>query len=249
MANRIISVANHKGGVGKTTTVASIGATLAARGYKTLLVDLDAQSNLTTSLTQSEPQRTIYNALKERSDLPLLALRENLWLTPSSLELAGIELELSSTMSREFVLKDLIEPIAKDFDVILLDTPPSLGLISINALVASTDLLIPLTAEALPFKGLKMITDIVEMVKHRLNPDLSLSGIIITRWAGRKLNKMVEEALRENFGETVFRTKIRENISIAEAPLTRRDVASYAPNSNGAQDYAALADEILSRIQ
>lgn len=244
---RIIAIANHKGGVGKTTSVASIGAILASKGYKVLLVDLDAQSNLTTSLLQEEPERTIYNALKERKDLPIVRLRDNLSLTPSSLDLAGIELELSSAMSREFILKDLIEPITGDFDFILLDTPPSLGLIAVNSLVTASELYIPLTAEALPFKGLKMITDVVEVVRKRLNTGLSLSGIIITRWGGRKLNKIVEEALRENFGDKVFQTKIRENISIAEAPLTGKDIIGYAPTSNGAKDYIALTEELLNR--
>lgn len=244
---KIIAISNHKGGVGKTTSVASIGAILSSKGYKVLMIDLDAQSNLTSSLTQEEPERTIYNALRERSELPILEIKENLHLTPSSLELAGIELELSSAMSREFILKDLIEPIADNYDYILLDTPPSLGLIVVNSFVAATDLYIPLTAEALPFKGLKMITDIASMVQKRLNPELSLSGIFITRWGGRKLNKMVEEALRANFGEKVFNTKVRENISIAEAPLTGKGIIDYAPNSNGAQDYLALTEELLSK--
>lgn len=245
--SRIIAISNHKGGVGKTSSVASIGAILSSKGYRVLMIDLDAQSNLTTSLMSGEPERTIYNALKERKQLPIVELRDRLHLTPSSLDLAGIELELSGTMSREFILKDLIEPIAEDYDYILLDTPPSLGLIAVNSFVAATDLYIPLTAEALPFKGLTMITNVVSMVQKRLNPQLSLSGIIITRWAGRKLNKIVEEALRNNYGDKVFKTKIRENISIAEAPLTGKDIIAYAPNSNGAQDYLALTEEILSK--
>lgn len=244
---KIIAISNHKGGVGKTTSVASIGSILSSKGYKVLMVDLDAQSNLTTSLTADEPERTIYNSLKEQRNLPIVELRENLHLIPSSLELAGIELELSGVMSREFILKDLLEPLSETYDYILLDTPPSLGLIAVNSFVASSELFIPLTAEALPFKGLNMILNIVSMVQKRLNPQLSLSGIIITRWAGRKLNKMVEEALREKYGDKVFQTKIRENISLAEAPLTGKDIIAYAPTSNGAKDYLELTEEILSR--
>jgi chromosome partitioning protein len=246
---KVITFANHKGGVGKTTSVASVGAALATMGYKTLLVDLDAQANLTGSLLQNEEQeRTIYNALKERKELPVVSLRENLSICPSSLELAGIELELSSAMSREFILKDLLESVASTFDVILLDCPPSLGLIAINAFVASTDVIIPLTAEALPFKGLMMIEDILEMVKKRLNPALQLSGIALCRWEGRKLNKMVEEALRDKYGEKVFATRIRTNIAIAEAPLSKEDIYTYAKDSNGAADYKALTEEILQKI-
>lgn len=246
---KVIAVANHKGGVGKTTSVASIGAALSTKGYNTLLVDLDAQANLTASLLteDKEPTRTIYNALKERADLPVIQLRERLSLVPSSLELAGIELELSGVMGREYVLKDVIDPLTEAFDVILLDCPPSLGLLTINAFVACTDVVIPLTAEALPFKGLTMIEEAITMVKKRLNPSLNLSGIIITRWEGRKLNKMVEEATRHTYGDIVYRTKIRTNIAIAEAPLAKEDIHTYNLQSNGSKDYIALTDEIITR--
>lgn len=246
---KIIAIANHKGGVGKTTAVASIGAALANKGYKVLLVDLDAQANLTTSLLPEEPERTIYNALTERKQLPIVEARENLHITPSALDLAGVELELSGAMSREFILKDLLEPVADNYDYILLDCPPSLSLIAVNAFVASTDVVIPLTAEALPFKGLTMIQDILAMVKKRLNPSLRLSGIVLSRWAGRKLNQMVEETLKENFPDVVFNTKIRENIAVAEAPLAKKDIFSYNKGSNGAKDYQALTEELLKRLE
>ena len=248
--SRIIAIANHKGGVGKTTAVASIGAALAAKGYKVLLVDLDAQANLTASLSTAEDEsRTIYQALKERKRLPIIGVRDNLSLTPSSLDLAGVELELSGMMSREFVLKDLLEPVAGDYDFILLDCPPSLGLIAVNAFVAATDVVVPLTAEALPYKGLAMLRDVLAMVQKRLNPSLRLTGIVLSRWAGRKLNKVVEASLRENYGDIVFEAKIRENIAIAEAPLSKADIFTYNPDSNGAKDYAALTDELLSKLQ
>lgn len=249
MGSKIIAVSNHKGGVGKTTFVASVGAFLASRGYRTLLVDLDAQANLTASLLPDEAERTIYNALKEKKGLPIVELRQSLFLTPSALDLAGIELELSGAMSREFILKDLLEPVAPSFDYILLDCPPSLGLIAVNAFTASTDVIIPLTAEALPFKGLTMIQEILAMVQKRLNTSLRLSGIVLNRWAGRKLNKVVEEALRDRFPDVVYNAKIRENISIAEAPLTKSDIFSYSPESNGAKDYEAITEELLQRLQ
>lgn len=247
--SRIIAIANHKGGVGKTTAVASIGAALANKGYKVLLVDLDAQANLTASLPIPEDGRTIYNALQERKQLPINRVRDNLDLCPSSLDLAGIELQLSGAMSREFILKDLLEPVAASYDYILLDCPPSLGLIAVNAFVAATDVIVPLTAEALPAKGLTMLEDVLGMVKKRLNPTLSLTGIVLSRWAGRKLNKVVEATLRDRYGDIVFETKIRENIAIAEAPLSKEDIFSYNSESNGAKDYGALTDEILSRLQ
>ena len=200
----IISIANHKGGVGKTTTVASLGAALASAGKRVLMVDLDAQSNLTTSLLCQEQQRTIYDALKERNGLPIVNVSAGLDIVPASLDLAGIELELAGVFSREFILSDLLKDTAKDYDFVLLDCPPSLGLITINALVASSKVIIPLTAEALPFKGLRMLENIIGMIKGRLNPSLQLGGIVITRWRRRKLNKIVEEGLTEVYGSILF---------------------------------------------
>lgn len=247
--SKIIAIANHKGGVGKTTSVASIGAALSDMGYKVLLIDLDAQANLTGSLLKGEPERTIYNALREKDSLPTISIRENLTITPSSLSLAGIELELASTYQREFILKELIEPIAESYDYILLDCPPSLGLITINAFVAADEVYIPLTAEALPFKGLSMIKDIISMVQKRLNPSLKLSGIIISRWENSKLSSDVEAAIRHNFGEAVFNTKIRKNVAVAEAPLSRKDIFSYNPSCNGAKDFRELTREIVARYK
>ena len=247
--SKIIAIANHKGGVGKTTSVASVGSILANYGKRVLLLDLDAQANLTSSLLAREPKQeeTVYNSLKSGADLPVITLRDNLDIVCSSLEMAGVELELSSRMEREYILKELLEPLQERYDYILLDTPPSLGLVTLNALVAATDLYIPLTAEALPSRGLKMLLDILQMVKKRLNPTISLSGVIITRWESSNLSKMVEETLRSNFGEAVFNTKIRKNIAIAEAPLFAKDIVTHAPDSNGAKDYQNLTEEIIER--
>lgn len=245
---KVIAIANHKGGVGKTTSVASIGAVLSRKGYRTLLVDLDAQANLTGSLSDTdEQQRTIYEALREREGLPVVEVSEGLSIVPSSLDLAGIELELSSSMSREFALKDVLEPVAGEYDYILLDCPPSLGLLTVNAFVASDDIIIPLTAEALPFQGLTMIGKIIGMVQKRLNTSLRLSGILFTRWEGRKLNKLVEEAVRGKYGDIVYNSRVRTNIALAEAPLSKLDILSYNDKSNGAQDYIEVADELLRR--
>lgn len=249
--SKIIAIANHKGGVGKTTSVASVGAILASMGKSTLLIDLDAQANLTSSFLAEAPDvdQTIYAALKGYTSLPVKNLRSNLDIICSSLDMAGVELELSSRMSRETILKDLLEPIQDKYEYILLDCPPSLGLITLNALVAATDLYISLTAEALPSRGLTMLLDILEMVKKRLNPSIDLSGVIITRWKNSNLSKMVEEQLRSSFGEIVFNTKIRENISVAEAPLFSKDIISHAPCSNGAKDYQSLTREIVERAE
>lgn len=243
---RIIAIANHKGGVGKTTSVMNIGAALAQRGKRVLLVDLDAQANLTTSMLGEEPQISIYNAIVNDEALPIHHIADNIHLVPSSLDMAGAELEISARMSREYLLKDLLEPVADNYDYVLLDCSPSLGIITLNALTACTDLFIPLTAEALPSKGLTKLLDIVDNVKKRLNRHIRLSGVIITRYERSKLSQMVEEMLREKLGSVVFTTKIRKNIAIAEAPLYTQDVISYAKDSNGAKDYQDLADEIIN---
>lgn len=243
---RIIAMANHKGGVGKTTSVAAIGAAL-AKTDKVLMIDLDAQANLTTSFIKEEQEPTIYEAMKGAA-LSIVQLSDNLDIVPSSLSMAGIELEISGRMQREYILKDLIEPIADKYDYILLDCPPSLGLVTINAFVAASELYIPLTAEALPSKGLTMLLDILGMVQKRLNKDIELSGIIITRYEKSKLSEMVVDTLRRNFGDVVFQTKIRKNIAIAEAPLYTESVLTYAPSSKGTQDYLNLTEEIRGRV-
>ena len=244
---RIIAVANHKGGVGKTTSVGSIGSILAEMGKRTLLIDLDAQANLTGCFMAEEPETTIYNALKGEAALPITPIRENLSIVGSSLDMAGVELDLSSRISREFILSKLLKPVASEYDYILLDCPPSLGLVTINALVAAKELFIPLTAEALPSRGLAKLTNIVQMVRDNLNEGITLSGVVITRWESTNLSKMVEEQLRLTFGDTIFKTKIRKNVAIAEAPLYSMDVVKYAPDSNGAKDYRALTEEILAQ--
>jgi len=247
MKQRIIAITNHKGGVGKTTTAAAIGSLLAGMGRKTLLIDLDAQANLSSCFIKGEAERTIYNALKEERNLPIMPVRNNLDIIPSGLDMAGAELDLSGKYTRELILKKLLKPFAAEYDYILLDCPPSLGLVTVNALVAAKELFIPLTAEALPSKGLAKLTSIIQMIREGLNKDLTLTGIIITRWEGTKLSRTVEETLRETFGEVVFNTKIRKNVAIAEAPLYTKDIITYAPESNGAKDYKSLAQEIIKQ--
>lgn len=239
---RIISVVNHKGGVGKTTSVVSLGVALSQRGRRVLLVDLDPQRNLTDTLSVQSSGRTLYEALREGKDLPIVEVRPGLSVCPSSIDLVSMDLELSGLRRREYRLKDLLSPL--DFDYILLDCPPSLGLLTINALTASGEVFVPLTPEALPAKGLGTLLEIIKRTKEGLNPDLKLGGIIITRYQRRKINRIVEESLRETFGELVFKTKIRENVDISESPLQGEDIYTYSPRSIGAQDYRDLALEI-----
>ena len=245
---RIIAIANHKGGVGKTTSVANIGAALAMRGKRTLLIDLDAQQNLTFSFLKEEAEISVYDAMLGKAALPILRIKENLYLTPSSIDLARAELDLNAKIAREGILKKLLAGVADNYDYILLDCPPSLGTITYNALVAANDLYITLTAEALPYKGLTMLEEVVEEIKS-LNKELSISGVLITRYNNRNLNALVEEQIRERYGSKVFDTKIRENIAVAEAPLEGVDIFEYAPDSNGAKDYGSLSEEIISRYE
>ena len=247
--SKIIAFANHKGGVSKTTSVANIGAILAQKGKKVLLIDLDAQANLTDYYLKERPEESIYNSLVDETPLPISQIGERLFLVPSSLEMVGLETKIADNIDRAELLQILLEPIKEQYDYVLLDCPPSLGIVTLNALIAATDLYIPLTAEAIPVRGLKMLIDALERVKKRKNPNIELSGIIITRWGARNLNKTIEESLRKNFGEIVFKTKIRENISIAEAPTFYQDIATFAPGSHGAEDYQALTKEILKRTK
>ena len=246
MSTKIISFLNHKGGVGKTTTVASLGAALAGKGYRILLVDLDAQTNLTSSLLQEEPELSVYDSLIRDKKLPIYPVKERLDLVPASSEM--ISIGLAKKIGTEGRLRRALEKVEKDYEYILLDCPPSLGLVSINALAASTDVIVPLTAEALPTKGLTKIAETIELVQSSVNEQLSLSGILITRYEKGKLSATVEDYLREAYGEKVLETKIRKNVAIAEAPLSFVDILEYSPDSNGAKDYRALADEIASKM-
>ena len=244
---QIISIVNPKGGVGKTTSVSSLGVALARMGKRVLLVDLDAQGNLTDTLTKTPGDRSIYDSLRTLETLPVVNIREGLDLCPSSIDLVSMDLELADKKEREYRLSRLLQGL--DYEYILLDCPPSLGLLTINALTASSKVIIPLTPEALPAKGLGTLLDIIERTKETLNPGLSLGGILITRYNRRKINRLVEETLRETFGDSVFKTKIRENVDISESPLQGMDIYSYSPNSIGAKDYESLAMEVVSKLE
>lgn len=248
MKANIIVIANYKGGVGKTSSAGCIGAALALAGKRVLLIDLDAQQNLTFMMSgQEDPDVSVYDALVKDVPLPIVTVRENLDLVPASLELARAEIDLATKLAREAILKTLLEEHVSRYDYIIIDCPPSLGIVTTNALVAADQLYIPLTAEALPLKGLRMLDDVVNEVKRRVNPRLELGGVFFTRFNNRRLNKDVAEMISSRYGDKVFKTKIRENIAVAEMPLSGKTIFEYDPHCNGAADYLALTQEILDR--
>lgn len=248
MCAKIIAIANHKGGVGKSTTTACLAAALVKQGYKVLAVDLDAQQNLTFMLTGNEdPEVSVYDALVRKAALPIVDAAGGVKLVPASLDLARVEIDLSQTMARERKLSMLLKGVADGFDYILIDCPPSLGIITTNALVAADELYIPLTAEGLPMKGIAMLEDVVGEVKALVNPALKIGGIIFTRYNNRRLNKEVEQVVKARFGDLVFNTKIRENITLAEMALSGQTIFEYDSHSAGALDYTGLAQEVIAR--
>ena len=248
MKAKVISIANHKGGVGKTTSTASIGCGLALRGKRVLLIDLDAQQNLSFTLTQNEdPDLSVYDALVKDVALPVVQVKDNVDLVPASLELARAEIDMATKIAREGILRSLLEDHLEKYDYVLIDCPPSLGIVTTNALVASDELYIPLTAEALPLKGLTMLDDVVSEVRKRVNPKLELGAVFFTRYNNRKLNKEVVRMIQDRYGDKVFKTRIRENIALAEMPLSGQSIFEYDGKSNGARDYLSLVDEIIGR--
>ncbi len=245
---KTIALSNHKGGVGKTTSTINIGAGLSKRGKKVLLIDLDPQANMSQSLGIVEPDFTIYGALKGDYELKPIKIYENLYLIPSTLDLSGAEIELSSEVGRESILKELIDPLSKEFDYVLIDCPPSLGLLTINALTASDEVYIPLQAQFLAMQGLAKLMEVVEKIRKKLNKNLSIGGVFITQYDQRKvLNRNVFETIEAHFSDKVFKTKIRDNVALAEAPSQQQDIFSYNSNTHGAEDYKNLVDEILSK--
>ncbi len=245
----IISLLNHKGGVGKTTSAINIGAALVELGKRVLLLDLDPQANLTVSLGVPRQRITIYENMRGEAELTPFRVKENMDVIISTLDLSGAEMELINEAGREFILRELFATVLHDYDYIIIDCPPSLGLLTLNALTASDYVVIPMQTEFLALQGLAKIKQIVDKVRFRLNKKLQIGGVVATMYDNRKvLNRDVLSTIQKYFGEKVFQTLVRENVALAEAPASHQDIFAYNNKSNGAEDYLELAKEIDARF-
>lgn len=252
----IISFANQKGGVGKTTTCVNLSACLADKGKKVLIVDADPQGNATSSLGffEKNDKKSLYEVLcgnLEITDAIKDTEIENLKILTSSVDLAGAEIELAQVLiGRERVLEEKLENIKDDYDYIIIDCPPSLGLLTVNALTASTGVILPIQCEYFALEGLSQMMNTIKLVKKFLNAGLSVEGVVLTLYDGRsKLSKGVQEEIAKFFGNKVFDTKIRRNVRLAEAPSYGKPIVLYDKKCAGAVDYIALANEIENKIK
>ena len=248
---RIISLVNQKGGVGKTTTTNNLGASLVKAGKRALLIDLDPQANLSYSLgVRGEDYKSVYEVLRGTAKLKdiILTHKNGVDIAPSHINLSGVELELASQVGREQILKDALKGVADNYDYVLIDCAPSLGIITLNALVASKEVFIPVQTEVLALQGMSQLLKTINLVRERLNSELEVTGVIGTMYDSRKkLSEEVMESLNEHFSGKLFKTLIRSNVSLAESPSSGVDIISYKADSYGAKDYQALAEEVIKQ--
>jgi len=246
---QIISILNHKGGVGKTTSVVNIGAGLHALGKHVLLVDLDPQANLTLHMIGDSDFKNIYEALRSKYGLPVYVIKPGLDIVPSTLDLAGAELELQGIPGREYLLQELILPFVKDYDFILIDCPPSLGFLSVNALTACTYIIIPVECSAFSLKGMTKLFNIIDMVKYRLNKAIQGHKVLITKYDSRKtIQRQIAERIQTQKLSNVYSTVIRTNVALEEASMSQCSVYDIDKKSTGAIDYLNICREILNDI-
>lgn len=248
---KIISIVNQKGGVGKTTTTMNLSTALCAMGQKVLIVDLDPQSNSTSGLgvNLEKDHTTSYSLIIGRPQIiPIATIIPNLYIIPATMDLSGAEIELANVENKEFYLKNAIALFQDNYDYIMIDCPPSLGLLTVNALVASNEIIIPLQCEYFALEGLSHLVKTVQTINISLNPHLRIKGIVLTMHDVRnKLSKMVDRDVRQFYGNLVYKTVIPRNVKISEAPSHGYPVIIYDPSCAGSKSYINLASEIIKQ--
>ena len=247
---KTIAIVNHKGGVAKTTTASNV-ASLLSNYKRVLAIDLDAQCNLTKSFIIEPYEQSVFDLFLGRQCNPIINVKKNFDILPASIDLSGLDTMLGAKLEKERILADILKEIESRnlYDLVIIDCPPSLQLATINALVAASDMIVPVMPEFHAVSGLMDIENIYNIVKRRLNPELNFAGLVITRFNSTKgMHTTVEKSLRASYQSKVFDTVIRDNIKLAECPTFQKDIFTYAPKSNGAADYTTFTEEIIKRI-